>query len=175
MQKNEPYASHAPKPSAGHPRRDLPIDPVRSLFLILSFAGIISALVAGCNGNSSAAGVQAVVLADSARYTTIQWLDSAKKDFGKIPEGQKLQVAFRFRNTGTMPLVIARVQPSSGSPIAEQPQEPIAPGAEGQIKATFNSLGHAGINHKTLFVTANTKGTQHYDLHFVVEVEKKTS
>ena len=157
-----------------HPRRNLPIDPVRSLFLILSLAGIISALVAGCNGNSSAAGVQAM-LADSTRYTTIEWLDSAKKDFGKIPEGQKLQVAFRFRNTGTTPLVIGRVQPSCGCTIAEQPREPIAPGAEGQIKATFNSLGHAGINHKTLFVTANTKGTQRYDLHFVVEVEKKTS
>ena len=157
-----------------HQRHDLPFDPVRSLFFILLLAGMISALVACCNGNSSAAGVQAV-LADSARYTTIEWLDSAKKDFGKIPEGQKLQVAFRFRNTGTMPLVIARVQPSCGCTIAEQPREPIAPGAEGLIKATFNSQGHAGINHKTLFVTANTKGTQRYDLHFVVEVEKKTS
>ena len=157
-----------------HQRHDLPFDPVRSLFLILLLAGMISALIAGCNGNSSAASVQAV-LADSARYTTIEWLDSAKKDFGKIPEGQKLQVAFRFRNTGTMPLVIARVQPSCGCTIAEQPREPIAPGAEGQIKATFNSQGRAGINHKTLFVTANTKGTQHHDLHFVVEVEKKTS
>ena len=155
-------------------RRDLPFDPVRSLLLILLLAGVISALVAGCNGNSSAAGVQAV-LADSARYTTIEWLDSAQKDFGKIPEGQKLQVAFRFRNTGTMPLVIARVQPSCGCTIAEQPREPIAPGGECQIKATFNSQGRTGINHKTLFVTANTKGTQRYDLHFVVEVEKKTS
>ncbi len=157
-----------------HHRRGLPFDPIRSLLLILSLAGITSALVAGCQGNDSAAGVQAV-LADSARYTTIQWLDSAKKDFGKIPEGQKLQVAFRFRNTGTMPLVIARVQPSCGCTIAEQPKEPIAPGAEGQIRATFNSEGRTGINHKTLFVTTNTKGTQHYDLHFVVEVEKKTS
>jgi hypothetical protein len=154
-----------------HQRHDLPFDPVRSLLLILVLAGIISALVAGCNNNKSAAGVQAV-LADSARYTTIEWLDSAKKDFGKIPEGQKLQVAFRFRNTGTLPLVIASVRPSCGCTIAEQPREPIAPGGEGQIKATFNSQGRSGVNHKTLFVTANTKGTQRYDLHFVVEVEK---
>jgi len=45
----------------------------------------------------------------------------------------------------------------------------------GWLSATFNSQGRTGINHKTLFVTANTKGTQRYDLHFVVEVEKKTS
>jgi len=159
-----------------HQRHHLPFDPIRSLLLILSLAGVVSALVAGCNGNSnnSAAGVQAV-LADSTHYTTIEWLDSVKRDFGRIPEGQKLQVAFRFRNTGTMPLVIASVRPSCGCTIAEQPKEPIAPGAEGQIKATFNSEGRSGINHKTLFVTANTRGTQNYDLHFVVEVEKKTS
>jgi hypothetical protein len=114
-------------------------------------------------------------MADSARYTTMEWLDSSSRDYGKIPEGTKLNVAFRFRNTGTTPLVIGHVQPSCGCTLAEQPDAPIAPGQEGQIKAVFNSEGRMGINHKTLFVTANTKGTQNYSLHFVVEVGKKPS
>jgi hypothetical protein len=134
---------------------------------------LLAAVIAGCNNTKNDAAV-ASALADSARYTTIQWLDSSR-DYGKIPEGQKLDVAFRFRNTGTTPLVIGNVRPSCGCTVAEQSQAPIAPGAEGQIRATFNSEGRSGINHKTLFVTANTKGTQSYSVQFVVEVVKKAS
>src|SRR5450432_3517604 len=89
--------------------------------------------------------------------TTIQWLDSTR-DFGKIEEGQKLDVSFRFKNTGDKPLVIDRVQPSCGCTVADQSKDPVAPGAEGQIKAVFNSEGHLGTNHKTLFVYSNTRG-----------------
>jgi hypothetical protein len=117
----------------------------------------------------------AAAMADTANYTNVQWLDSASRDYGKIPEGQKLDVSYRFRNTGSTPLVIGQIRPSCGCTIAEQPKAPIAPGAEGQIRATFNSEGHSGVNHKTLFVTANTKGTQSYTLQFVVQVEKKAS
>ena len=142
--------------------------------IILS--GFLLALVlAGCSGGDQQhPGAASTAMQDTARFTTIEWLDSAR-DYGKIPEGQKLDVAFRFRNTGATPLVISRVQPSCGCTIAEQPREPIAPGAEGQIKASFNSEGRSGVNHKTLMVTANTKGTQTYNLQFVVEVQKKAS
>ncbi len=117
----------------------------------------------------------AAAMADTARYTNILWLDSSSRNYGTIPEGQKLDVSFRFRNTGSTPLVIGQVRPSCGCTIAEQPKAPIAPGAEGQIRATFNSLGRSGINHKTLFVTTNTKGTQRYSLQFVVQVDKKAT
>ncbi len=140
------------------------------LFAIL----VVGSIAAGCNGGAKKDKVTNMALADTARYTTIEWLDSAR-DFGKIPEGQKLDVAFRFRNTGTTPLVIGQVRPSCGCTIAEQPQEPIAPGSEGQIKAVFNSEGRSGVNHKTLFVTANTRGKQDYSLQFEVLVEKKAS
>jgi predicted small secreted protein len=135
---------------------------------------VVSFIAAGCNSGAKKDKVASTALADTARYTTIEWLDSAR-DFGKIPEGQKLDVAFRFRNTGTTPLVIGQVRPSCGCTIAEQPQEPIAPGSEGQIKAVFNSEGRSGVNHKTLFVTANTKDRQEYSLHFEVQVERKGS
>ena len=65
------------------------------------------------------------------------------------------------------------MQPSCGCTVAEQPNEPVAPGKESIIKASFNSEGRVGINHKTLFVYANTKGTSTNELKFEVEVEKK--
>ena len=116
----------------------------------------------------------AAAMTDTARYTNIQWLDSASRNYGTIPEGQQLNVSFRFRNTGATPLVIGQIRPSCGCTIAEQPKAPIAPGAEGQIRAVFNSQGRSGVNHKTLFVTANTKGTQNYSLQFSVVVDKKS-
>jgi hypothetical protein len=146
---------------------------MRSILTGCLSAVLLATLTVACHHGDKTA--VAAAMADSARYTTIQWLDSSSRDFGKITEGNKLDVAFRFRNTGTTPLVIGRVQPSCGCTIAEQPEAPIAPGAEGQIRATFNSQGHVGVNHKSLFVTANTRGVQSYSLHFAVLVEKKTS
>src|SRR5580698_9987803 len=93
-------------------------------------------LVTSCKNNGSS-GPAMAAMTDTTQFTTVQWLDSTK-DFGRIEEGQKLEVSFRFRNAGDKPLVIQRVQPSCGCTVAEQPTEPVAPGAEGLIKAVFN-------------------------------------
>ena len=127
----------------------------------------------GVGGPISNLSALAPAAGDTATFTTIEWLDSASRHFGKIAEGQKLDVSFRFRNTGTRPLVIQKVQPSCGCTVAEQPTEPVAPGAQGAIRASFNSEGRVGSNHKTLYVYANTKGTTSHELQFDVEVEKK--
>src|ERR1044072_3848999 len=107
---------------------------------------------------------------DSSKFTTIEWIDSTSKDYGKINEGQKLDVSFRFKNTGDKPLIIRSVKPGCGCTAAEPPKEPIAPGAEGTIKASFNSEGRPGKNSKDIYVDANTKGTQSHTVHFDVEV-----
>jgi len=141
----------------------------------IASAVLVAILIISCQSNDKKAATAATTSTarDSAQFTTVEWLDSTR-DFGKIQEGQQLEVSFRFRNAGSKPLVIERVQPSCGCTVAEQPKEPIPPGAEGQIKATFNSLNHVGINHKTLNVFANMKDAPH-PLQFVVEVEKKAS
>lgn len=154
----------------------LPSAQSRASFLVIPVLTAITVLsLAGCGVGDNRAIAMQQVMRDSARYTTIQWLDSTR-DFGTIPEGQKLDVSFRFRNTGASPLVITNVRPSCGCTVADPTgQKPVAPGAEGSINATFNSEGHPGVNRKTLFVTANTKGSQNYSLHFTVVVNKKTS
>jgi hypothetical protein len=136
--------------------------------LPLLLAGTLIA-AGGCSDNKG----PAAPAASTTDSTTIQWLDSSR-DFGKIEEGQKLEVSFRFKNTGDKPLVINRVQPSCGCTVADQSNEPVAPGAAGVVKAVFNSDGHEGINHKNLYVYSNAKNvTNNTALQFVVEVEKK--
>jgi hypothetical protein len=87
----------------------------------------------------------------------------------KIEEGKLLDVEFEFTNTGTEMLIIKNVSASCGCTIPEKPEEPIAPGQSGKIKATFDSKGRAGLNQKAITVIANTKETVH-TLIFDVEV-----
>ncbi|PWU04150.1 MAG: DUF1573 domain-containing protein [Bacteroidetes bacterium] len=109
---------------------------------------------------------------DSANWTTIQWIDSVV-DKGTITEGDKLEILFHFKNTGNKPLVIKEARPSCGCTVAEKPEEPIAPGKEGVIKAAFDSQNKMGPNHKSIFVRTNTS-TGNYNLVFTVVVNKKS-
>ena len=109
--------------------------------------------------------------ADTASWTTIQWLDSVQ-NFGKVTDGEKIIVSFHFKNTGTKPLVISNVSASCGCTVPEKPEAPVPPGAEGVIKAEFNSSGRVGIASKNVFVTCNT-AAQTYSLLFEGEVLPK--
>ena len=113
-------------------------------------------------------------LEDSANFTTIYWLDSTYQDLGKVEEGQVVDVAFRFKNTGSNPLIIPSVSVSCGcTTVPDKPKEPYAPGQEGVIKAKFDSKNMAGERLREVYVSANTKqGTKH-TLAFRVEVIKK--
>lgn len=101
--------------------------------------------------------------------TSVSFKDSILHK-GKIKEGEMLTVEFEFTNTGTEMLIIKNVTASCGCTIPEKPEEPIAPGNMGKIKATFDSRGRAGINQKVITVVANTKETIH-TLIFDVDVE----
>jgi len=97
-----------------------------------------------------------IAIIDSANFTSIEWLDSTYKDLGKIKEGEKVQVAFHFKNTGTKNLIIADVTAGCGCTIPEKPERPYAPGEEGTIKATFDSSDKNGEVNKQIYVKANT-------------------
>lgn len=126
--------------------------------------------LAACGNNDKPAKASA---SGSKQLTNIQWIDSVR-NLGKIIEGQKVAVAFRFRNSGDKPLIIESVQPSCGCTVADYPKEPIAPGAEGEISGTFNSEGREGLQHKELTVKANTAGSGEQKVFFEVEVQKKS-
>jgi len=130
--------------------------------------------ILSCGGNDQQKHMAGMKIPkDSSLFTTITWLDSTNRNFGTIPEGRKLDVTYRFINSGAKPLIIERVQPSCGCTVAEQPEEPILPGKEGVIKASFSSEGRVGVNNKSILVFANTRGGQNNEVRFSVVVEKK--
>lgn len=102
--------------------------------------------------------------------TTIQWVDTLQ-EMGQVTEGQVVDISYRFKNAGTKPLIIEQVNVSCGCTVAEKPEKPIAPGAEGIIKASFNSAGKPGPNSKSIYVVANTEGSKEHRLQFMVDVK----
>ena len=100
--------------------------------------------------------------------TTVLWLDSTQ-NLGNLMEGTVVDVQFRFKNTGNKMLVITDVAASCGCTVPEKPEKPIAPGAEGVIKATFDSKNRIGTNHKVITVILNTENRTQ-QLVFDVEV-----
>ncbi len=110
---------------------------------------------------------------DSANFTQIQWIDSTHQNLGKVKEGSVLEVSWRFKNTGTKPLIISNVNASCGCTVAEKPEAPVAAGEEGVIKAKFDSKDRQGMQRKDVYVLANTTGMNNHQLSFAVDVEKK--
>ncbi len=77
-------------------------------------------------------------------------------DFGKIKQGEKVSYAFRFKNTGSTPLVISSASASCGCTVPSYPEEPIQPGQESKIDVVFDSHGKMGMQTKTITLVANT-------------------
>lgn len=77
-------------------------------------------------------------------------------DFGVIKEVDgKVSHTFVIRNTGSAPLVIARVLATCGCTTPVYETEPIAPGKESKIVVTFNPAGRPGQFVKTIAVYSN--------------------
>lgn len=151
---------------------------MKSILYLLVFASSLLACTstdkkAGESGKSTSEiqAEKAKFMSDSANYTSIQWLDSTFLSMGTVNEGAQVEVSFRFKNTGTKPLVIANVTASCGCTVPETPQQPFAPGEEGVIKAKFDSKSRPGENRKHITVDANTIPSRSHTLEFTVSVK----
>lgn len=87
--------------------------------------------------------------------TTMQFYET-KYNFGRVPEGKVLKHAFRFKNTGFNPLMIAKTDVTCGCTVPNFPEEPIAPNADGEITVVFNTSGKSGIQQKNIIVHSNS-------------------
>ncbi len=109
---------------------------------------------------------------DPTNFTTIEWLDSTTRNLGNLKKDQEVEVTYRFKNSGDKVLVIENVTAACGCTIPEKPEQPIAPGGEGIIRAKFNGSGQGHIT-KTVTVVANTNPTKEHILTFTGDIEEK--
>lgn len=91
--------------------------------------------------------------------TTIEFTESTF-DFGTIDEGEKVSHVYKFKNTGTEPLIIKDAKGSCGCTVPQWPKEPVAVGETGEMLVEFNSKGKSGAQNKRVTITANTNPGQ---------------
>ncbi|MEQ8519968.1 MAG: DUF1573 domain-containing protein [Cytophagales bacterium] len=81
--------------------------------------------------------------------------DKIEHDFGEVSEGNIASHEFTFTNKGSAPIIIQNVRASCGCTTPYWTREPVLPGQEGKIKASYNSKGRPGVFNKTITITSN--------------------
>ena len=82
--------------------------------------------------------------------------DKDVHDFGVIQEADgKVRYDFQFTNTGGKPLIISDVRASCGCTSPEWSKEPILPGKQGFVSATYDPTNRPGPFNKSLTVISN--------------------
>lgn len=90
-------------------------------------------------------------------------------DFGEVQQGEVVRHRFRFKNTGSKPLVIQQAVSTCGCTVPSFPKEPIPPGGEGDLQVVFHSAGKSGKQAKPIFIKANTM-PDHFQLEITCQV-----
>ncbi|EOR93259.1 hypothetical protein ADIARSV_3588 [Arcticibacter svalbardensis MN12-7] len=121
--------------------------------LIIAIAAI-AVSVSSCNSNKSKTTGTDSIASDSVSNANIVF-ESSVYNFGKIKEGDKVSYDFKFKNTGTTPLIISNASASCGCTVPDYPHEPIAPGATAAIKVVFDSTGKSGMQNKQVMISSN--------------------
>ncbi|QBA63506.1 DUF1573 domain-containing protein [Muriicola soli] len=75
-------------------------------------------------------------------------------DYGQIEKGSDGIRIFEFTNTGEAPLIISKVSSSCGCTIPKKPEEPILPGATGEIQVKYDT-NRVGPIRKAITVISN--------------------
>tara|TARA_B110000438_G_C15558490_1_gene540075 strand:+ start:276 stop:731 length:456 start_codon:yes stop_codon:yes gene_type:complete len=87
-------------------------------------------------------------------FEEIEW------NFGEINQGESVEYAFNFTNTGSDPLIITSAKGSCGCTVPVWPREPVAPGESGVIDVKFNSKGKKGKQNKRVTLITNMVPSQ---------------
>ncbi len=99
--------------------------------------------------------------APSGPTTTMEFAETTF-DFGTVNDGEMVSHSYKFKNTGSEPLVLSDAKGSCGCTVPKWPREPIAPGASGEIVVEFNSKGKGGKRNQKVTLTANTNPPQSF-------------
>jgi len=99
---------------------------------------------------TATAGTQVTASADLANPA----FDNQNFDFGKIKVGIPATHEFKFVNKSKVTMIITDVKASCGCTTPSWTKDPIPPGGQGSVTATYNAAGVGAFN-KSVTVTAN--------------------
>ena len=123
-------------------------------------------LLSACNGKDGGGNLSTDLVTNPKSASSVSekqpliTFDKTEHDFGTLLQGEVVTYSFHFTNTGNAPLLISNVNTSCGCTVADFSREPINPGKDGYIKATYDSKGHHGFQTRSLTVVSNTNPNQ---------------
>lgn len=112
------------------------------------------------NPADPAAGATAVP-APTGPTTTMEFAETTF-DFGTVKDGEMVSHTYKFKNTGSEPLILSDAKGSCGCTVPKWPREPIAPGGSAEIIVEFNSKGKSGKRNQKVTLTSNTNPPQSF-------------
>jgi hypothetical protein len=77
-------------------------------------------------------------------------------DFGKVKEGEVIEYAFKFKNTGSKNLILLYHEASCGCTVPDFSRDPFSPGKGGEIKIAFDTKGRKLNQRKKVRIFSNT-------------------
>lgn len=92
---------------------------------------------------------------DTLSYARIAF-EVSDHNFGDVNQGRKVTYDFKFRNSGTFPLILQNVLTTCGCTVPDWPKEPIAPNEEGIIHVIFDSSSRIGRQNKVITIRSNS-------------------
>ena len=95
-------------------------------------------------------------ISDSTNLPILQW-EHNSFDFGNLSSGTKVSHEYKFKNSGSLPLIISNVLVTCGCTVPKWPQVPIPPKKTGTITIFFNTKGKTGVQNKTITILTNSK------------------
>ena len=95
-----------------------------------------------------------------AQSGPVMTFEKTKIEYGTVALGGDGVRLFKFKNTGTQPLVIKNARGACGCTVPKWPNEAIQPGKTGTIEVKYDT-NRAGYFKKEVFVETNEAQPQH--------------
>ena len=118
---------------------------MRNILFILSIINFIS-----CQKIDK--GISSSLIESGASITVI---GNETIDFGEVTEGEKVDVEYKLKNTGTGDLIISKASASCGCTELQYPEDVIKKGEVDVVKITFDSTGRLGKQIKKITLVSN--------------------
>jgi len=118
---------------------------ILSFLLAITVIGLLSACGGGEKKQNSQSGEKAILKFQETQF-----------NFGAVKNGDTVRHVYKFKNEGNAPLIIKDAKVACDCTIPTWSKDPIAPGAESEIKVEFRSKDKIGTARKEIKIYANT-------------------
>jgi len=82
-----------------------------------------------------------------------------KYNFGFVKQGDVVKIEYAFKNTGSEPLIISKIEVTCGCTVADFPHYPLKAGEEGIILITFDTKEKYDRQDRTVEVISNASNS----------------